>query len=365
VLVYRSPQLRIALLLALAAVLVACGAGEDASGPAGVEAAPEIDAAPDDAVEEPEPEPEPEEEPPTPAIDPAEVGADELGLVPVLMYHRLREDGTEYDNTPDEFREELIWLFDNGYRPIRTIDLVRGEIDVPAGTTPVVLTFDDSTREQAGLTPDGELEPETSMGILIEVASRYDDVDPVASLYVITSSLFGGTAAGSDVLVHLHELGMEIGNHTHTHPSLASLDAAGVQDELATNVAEVRALAGDAEVATLSLPLGVFPEDRSLVAQGSSSAGSYVNEGVLLVGSNPAPSPFAAEFDPLAIPRIRSSPNWDGGEPDFGSRFWLEQLERGATYRRYVSDGDPETISFPADRAGELHERFADRANPY
>jgi peptidoglycan/xylan/chitin deacetylase (PgdA/CDA1 family) len=362
VLVHRSSIRILTVVASLVVLSAACGTADPQV------AAPDdepdaVEASPDPA--EPEPQEAPGSEPPAPDVDPAEVGADELGLVPVLMYHRLREEGTEYDLTPEQFRGELVWLFDNGYRPVRTIDLVRGRIDIPAGTSPVVLTFDDSTREQAGLTPDGQLDPETSMAILIEVASAYDDVEPVASLYVITSSLFGGTAAGGDTLVRLHELGMEIGNHTHTHPSLASLDAAGVQDELATNVAEVRALVPDAEVATLSLPLGVFPEDRSLVARGSSAAGSYENEGVLLVGSNPAPSPFSVEFDPLAIPRIRSSPSWDGGEPDFGSRFWLEQLERGATYRRYVSDGDPDTISFPADRAEELRQELADRANPY
>jgi hypothetical protein len=302
---------------------------------------------------------------PDPAVDPGEVGADELGLVPVIMYHRLRDDPGDFDTTARQFRRELVWLFDNGYRPIRTVDLARGDIDIPAGTSPVVLTFDDSTREQAALTDDGRLEPDTSMGILVDVASRYDDVEPVASLYVITSSLFGGGDAGDRVLVDLHERGMEIGNHTHTHPSLSSLDAAGVRRELARNVAEITDRIPDAEVATIALPLGIAPDDRSLLAQGRAAGTRYRNLGALLVGSNPAPSPFHDDFRPLAIPRIRSSPAWDGGEPDYGSRFWLRQLERSDGYRRYVSDGDPSVISFPADRLDELAPRFADRANPY
>jgi hypothetical protein len=372
-------------ILAGAIVLTACGApapegdpAADATGDDVVEdasddgAADELDAEPaddggdadatDDATSA---EDEPEEAA-GPAVDPAEVGADELGLVPVLMYHQLREDGGgDYDLTPEEYTAELEWLFDNGYRPITTTQLVRGEIDVPAGTTPVVLTYYDSTRSQAGFTEDGAFDPDTALGILVEVASRYDDVEPRASVYTITSSLFGGTADGERVMAELHDLGMELGNHTHNHPSLASLDAAGVQDELATNVARTRELVPDAEVVTLSLPLGIFPEDRSLAVSGSSDAGSYEHEGVLLVGSNPAPSPFSGDFDAYAIPRIRSSPSWDGGEPDYGSAFWLEQLERGQNYRRFVSDGDPATISFPADRAEELAPEFEDRANPY
>lgn len=320
-----------------------------------------------DAPDEPDAEPaEDEDVPSTPAVDPAEVDADELGQVPVLMYHRLLEDGGgDYDLTPEEFRDELTWLFEHGYSPVLLKDLARGEIDVPAGRSPVALTFDDSTREQAALTEDGELDPDTAIGILVEVAAKYDEVEPRASLYVITSSLFGGGADGPDILAHLHELGMEIGNHTHTHPNLSQLSSDEVQEELARNVAEVQRIVPEAEVVTLSLPLGQHPEHTELAAAGSSTLGDYLHEGILLVGSGPTSSPFAGDFDALAIPRIRTSPSWDGGEPDFGSAFWLEQLDADGSYRRFVSDGDPDVISFPERYAEELDPDHAERANPY
>ncbi len=368
----------------LVLLLAACGAG--AGGVDDVDAGASDEVAADeptgeepDAVEDPD-EPDPgvdagadhdaddadDADDATPPVDPASVGADELGTVPVLMYHRLLEDGGgDYDLTPEQFRGELEWLFDNGYVPIHTRDLARGEIDVPAGTSPVVLTFDDSTREQAWLTEDGRIDPDSAIGILIEVAAGYEDVEPVASLYVITSSLFGGGSDGPDILAALHDAGMEIGNHTHNHPNLKSLSDAEVQHELALNVATVRELVRGAEVDTLSLPLGIFPEDRSLAVSGSSEAGDYAHDGILLVGAEPAASPFAPGFDPAAIPRVRSSPSWDGGEPDWGSAFWLELIDGDGDRRRFVSDGDPATISFPAARAEELDPAFADRANPY
>lgn len=297
-----------------------------------------------------------------PPVDPAEVGADELGLIPVLMYHQLREDGSEWDQTPEELRAELTYLFDEGYRPIRTIDLVRDQIDVPAGTTPVVLTFDDSSRGQAYLDDDGQVHPDSAMGILIDVASQYDDVEPVASLYVISSSIFGGGNDGPDILRALHDAGMELGNHTHTHPSLSQVSDTEVQEELATTVAVLGEHVPEAEVATLALPLGQYPQNRPLAAAGSGTDGEYTNEAVLLVGSNPTVSPYHHEFDPLAIPRIQVH-----ADPEFlhGSSWWFTQLERAETYRRYISDGDPDTISFPADRADELDPAFASRANPY
>ncbi|MEX2549417.1 MAG: polysaccharide deacetylase family protein [Nitriliruptoraceae bacterium] len=365
--------------LVLTVLLGACAG--DATEEDGGDADADTEVAGDDADDADDPSQDPVDEDPeadldgdqdadevaaAPPVDPAEVGADELGTVPVLMYHRLLEDGGgDYDLTAEQFRGELEWLFDNGYIPVHTRDLARGEIDIPAGTSPVVLTFDDSTREQAWLTEDGELHPDSAIGILIEVAGRYEDVEPAASLYVITSSLFGGGSDGPDVLAALHEAGMEIGNHTHNHPNLSSLSGAEVQHELALNVATVRELVDGAEVDTLSLPLGIFPEDRSLAVTGSSEAGDYAHDGILLVGAEPAPSPFAPGFDPAAIPRVRSSPSWDGGDPDWGSAFWLEQLDGDGDRRRYVSDGDPDTISFPSARADELDPTFTDRANPY
>jgi len=365
----------------LVLLLAACGAGGDEVDDGDAGAADEV-AADEPAGEEPDDVEDPNEPDPdadadtdgdaddtadaTPPVDPASVGADELGTVPVLMYHRLLEDGGgDYDLTPEQFRGELEWLFDNGYVPIHTRDLAHGEIDIPAGTSPVVLTFDDSTREQAWLTEDGRIDPDSAMGILIDVAEGYEDVEPVASLYVITSSLFGGGSDGPDILAALHDAGMEIGNHTHNHPNLKSLSDAEVQHELALNVATVRELVRGAEVDTLSLPLGIFPEDRSLAVSGSSEAGDYSHDGILLVGAEPAPSPFAPGFDPAAIPRVRSSPSWDGGEPDWGSAFWLELIDGDGDRRRFVSDGEPTTISFPAARAEELDPAFAARANPY
>jgi len=296
-------------------------------------------------------------------VDPAAVGADELGVVPVMMYHQIREDGgSEWDMTPDEFRAELTLLFDRGFVPIRTVDLVRGDIHIPAGRSPVVLTFDDSPRSQARLDEDGDWADGTAMAILTEVAAHYDEVEPIASFYLITSSMFGAVDDVPDIVRALHEQGVELGNHTHNHANLRSLDADQVQEELARVVVEITDIVPDAEVVTMSLPFGISPEDRDLLAEGSSDVGSYTNEAVLLVGDRPAPSPFHVDFAPLSIPRIKTMSD---PEAEFASAWWLDVMESSDTWRPYVSDGDPHTISFPAERADELHPDLEDRANPY
>jgi peptidoglycan/xylan/chitin deacetylase (PgdA/CDA1 family) len=295
--------------------------------------------------------------------EPAAVGANELGEIPVLMYHRiLPGGGGEYDRAPDEFRAELAYLHEHGYRPIRVIDLVRGQIDVPAGTTPVVLTFDDSTREQMAFTEDGAVDPDTAVGILLDFAAEHPDFTPTASFYV-NAGPFGGGGDSADILRWLHDHGFELGNHTARHANLRALDGDGVRRELALGARVITDVVPHAAVRTLSLPLGIWPEDRTLAYRGEWEGDGYEHEGVLLVGAHPARSPFHAEFDPRAIPRIRSW-TWDGGEANYGSGFWLDVLERHPE-RRYVSDGDPSRISFPAELGDRLDPAFAARAAPY
>ena len=68
-------------------------------------------------------------------VDPASVKANELGSVPVMMYHVVKPDAKgEYDQTPDEFKAELERMHKDGFVPITTRQLVEGDINVPAST---------------------------------------------------------------------------------------------------------------------------------------------------------------------------------------------------------------------------------------
>jgi hypothetical protein len=116
-------------------------------------------------------------------------------------------------------------------------------------------------------------------------------------------------------------------------------------------------------VRTVALPLGAWPSPRSIAWRGTWGGRAYVHEGVFLVGAEPAASPFSRGFDPHAIPRIRTTPR-GAAEPEYGSSWWLDQL-RNDPDRRYVSDGDPHTITFPRRLEGTLADRFRARARPY
>lgn len=304
--------------------------------------------------------------PPEP-VDPAEVGANELGEIPVIMYHRVTDDGSPiYDTTLDEFRAEIAYLHEAGYHPVRVVDLVDGRIEVPAGKSPVVLTFDDSSQSQFSLDEDGVVEPDSAIGILLAFAADNPGFVPTGSFYVLDDAFGVSGQRAVDKLRYLDRLGFEIGNHTLEHGNLRSLGAEGARRDLALGAQMIRdALPGN-EVRTLALPYGVWPDDPEVARSGTWEGIGYEHDGILLVGANPAPSPFDVEFDPLAIPRIRAQPVFDPDEdaPDLGSGYWLWVLE-DQHGRRYVSDGDPDTISFPAELSDRLRPEFADRANPY
>ena len=297
-----------------------------------------------------------------PAVDPASVRANELGLVPVLMYHQVvpRPKGV-YDRTPAEFRKELERLAREDYVPVTAEAYVRGELDVPAGRHPVVLTFDDSTSSQLALGPDGEPRPDTAVGILLDVARRHPDFRPVATFFVNGDPF--SEPGGGRTLRWLHEHGFELGNHTLTHANLRRLSSSQVQQELAADIAAIRKAVPATQVSTLALPFGVWPRDRGLAVNGASGGTAYEHHGVFLVGSHPAPSPYAARFAPGAIPRVRSQ-GTTGREASFGSSAWLDKLAKSPG-TRYTSDGDPARISFSKDRASGLAPAYVQQAAPY
>lgn len=296
------------------------------------------------------------------APDPAAVGADELGLVPILMYHRIVErTESVYDRTPAAFRAELERLAAEGYVPVTATEYATGRIDIPAGAHPVVLTFDDGDPTQFALGPDGGPAPGTAIAILLDVAARHPGFRPVASLYVNAAPF--GSADGSGVLPWLRDHGFEIGNHTRDHTNLASAGDTGAQEAIALGQREIQRALPDHRVTSLALPFGVAPANAVLAVRGGADGTSYDHACVLLVGANPAPSPHSTDFDPLNTPRIRSQ-DATGQEAEYGSTAWLDKLA-AAPGSRYTSDGDPERISYPAARGAVVAPAFAARANAY
>src|SRR6267142_119928 len=81
----------------------------------------------------------------------------ELGKVMILEYHLIEAEESRWGRSVENFRADLIRLYQEGYRTISLGEYIDGRIAIPAGTRPVILTFDDSSPGQFRyLVRDGE-----------------------------------------------------------------------------------------------------------------------------------------------------------------------------------------------------------------
>ncbi len=285
----------------------------------------------------------------------------ELGQVPIVMHHMIRPDRVgEYDQTPAEFRAELQYLWDNGYQPVNVGDLVAGTFEVPRGTTPVGMTFDDATTFQISLDARGRVVPSTAVGIMLEFARKHPGFTPAGTFYV-NRTPFGSEGAAKRVVSWLTAHGFEIGNHTYDHLPLRPLDPETIRKEMATGAGVIHELLPGYRIRSMALPLGSLPHEPQLVVRGSWRGTSYGPYAVMLVGANPAPSPYSRDFDRAAVPRIRSSQLPWPAESDLAFGDWMRRFEQSPE-TRYVSDGDPNSIAVRKGDEDLLAPRFAGRA---
>lgn len=279
--------------------------------------------------------------------------ANELGKVLILEYHLIQPGSGEWVRTAEDFRRDLDLLYRTGYRSVALSDYVQGNIDIPAGTHPVILTFDDSSPGQFRyLVQNGkkEIDPDCAVGMLMEFKKRHPDFGMHATFFVLPGAkephkLFGQPEFESEKLRELAALGFEIGNHTLWHANLKKYDATVVRKQLALAVQAIQAAVPGYKVHTLALPFGVYPKDPGLAVSGSYNEISYHNDAILKVSGGPAPSPFSIHCDFLHLPRIQVTGN---------------DLQRIISYFEkhpaevFVSDGKADTVTFPAGMKSEF-----------
>jgi peptidoglycan/xylan/chitin deacetylase (PgdA/CDA1 family) len=279
--------------------------------------------------------------------------ADELGRVMILEYHKIDYPEERWTRTPENFRRDLETLYARGYRLQSLNSLVEGRITVPAGTTPVVLTFDDSSAGQFRYVERNgtvEIDPKSGVGVLEAFIREKPEFGRAATFFVLPgakapNNLFNQPAHEGRKLRWLVEQGYELGNHTLWHANLGKYDEATVRAQLADAQVWVQRHVPQYRLRTLALPHGVYPRDVTWALSGTAKGTTYRHEAILMVAGGAAPSPFAKSFDPVRLPRIQAV------EHDL--RHWLNHFERTPT-DRYVSDGNPDTLTIPTTRKDRL-----------
>src|SRR5204863_29598 len=128
-----------------------------------------------------------------------------------------------------------------GYRLITLGEFLDGRITLPAGTTPVILTFDDSSPGQFRyLEQDGNLvvDPKSAVGILEAFGREHPDFGRGATFFVLPAAdppnrLFNQPEHVGRKLQFLVSRGYELGNHALWHANLGKYDEATVRAQIA------------------------------------------------------------------------------------------------------------------------------------
>lgn len=276
------------------------------------------------------------------------VHANELGRIPILMYHKIGNDVVP----PDRLRDDIARLKAAGFYPTTVREMASGTMDIPAGKMPVILSFDDSSPTHYKILPDGSIDPDCAVGILL-AESKAGDWPAKASffplLYLETKAdiLFGQPEYAQQKLQNMVKWGMEIGSHTVDHLDLAKSSTAHIEKELAQSQTQLDQLIGGGyKLYTINPPYGDYPSDVSILSSGEYNGVTYEYKAAVKAGGGYAYSPFSTRFDPMEIPRV--SAYHTNIVPDL---VWYSKAHHGLMF---ISDGDPNTVSAPAGLTVEL-----------
>jgi peptidoglycan/xylan/chitin deacetylase (PgdA/CDA1 family) len=289
------------------------------------------------------------------------IGSNEMGEVLVVMYHLIASPESEWTRTPENFRSDIALLKSEGFYPVNVRDLASGNIDIPAGKSPVVITFDDSSPGQYRILDDGSVDPDSAVGIL-QAATQAGDWASRASFFCLLDVtpkervLFGQVDKQQEKLKNLVNWGYEIGSHTVTHLNLKKASAAEATKQLAQSQATLESLiSGGYAVTSIGIPFGEYPPSDSILKSGSYDGIKYAYTAALSIVPSQSSSPFSQKFNALHIPRIRGSASFiTDAIANFNKHPEL----------KYVSDGDPTTVSAPLALDPKLGELKTDLGRP-
>ena len=293
---------------------------------------------------------------------------DELGNVPIMMYHGIHDmsnkdtnytggnvDKDGYNRTAEAFRNDLEFYYKNGYRMIRLNDYIDGNIDVELGKSPIILTFDDGKENNFKVLGEknGELEidPNCAVGILEEFKKKYPDYNVTATFFV-NSDIFQQEEYNEKILKWLVNNGYDVGNHTMTHPDFTKIDANRTLREVGGIYKILDSIIPSKYVPIIAMPFG-SPYKKthpnfSVMLKGSYDGINYETKSMLRVGWEGEVSPFDKEFDPTFLKRIRA---YDNNGVDFDIQMNFNILKN----TRYISDGDNDTVVVPSSKKDNLN----------
>lgn len=292
----------------------------------------------------------------------------ELGEVPIMMYHGIHHknnsdteyiggnvDKDGYQRTTEAFIKDLEFYYNEGYRMIRLTDYIDGNIDVELGKSPIILTFDDGLENNikvTGLDENGEImiDPNSAVGILESFKKKYPDYNVTATFFV-NGGLFQQEEYNNQILTWLVDNGYDIGNHTYSHVDFTTVDSTKSQEETGKVYEKLDKIIPEKYVNIVALPFGspysLEHENMHYILNASYNNKIYETKSTLRVGWEAEESPFNINFNSKFLKRIRA---YDNNGKEFDIEMNFKMLESN----KYVSDGDIKTVVIPNNKENLL-----------
>ncbi len=299
----------------------------------------------------PSPTPSPTPVPsPTPTPDIGPQPPNEVGQIMIIMYHGITKGKppSSYQRSVEGLRSDLTNLYEKGYRLMKLSDLINNNITVNAGYSPVVITFDDGMGSSFSLQEsDKGLIPSEDCGldVIEKFATEHPDFGKTAAFFINgASEQFKGAGTLKERLKFLIDNGYEVGSHSYTHDSMANMNAEKLQAAIGRQDQYIRELLPGYEPVALAYPYGARPGKQlwPLVLDGTYNGTAYKYRLAVRAGISAAKTaPNAIGYDPLNTPRVRGSDEMEG---DLG---WFIRHNDAKPQLRYVSDGNPNTVTVP------------------
>lgn len=287
----------------------------------------------------------------------------ELGDIPVIMYHAILEKApSAYQRTIEGFKKDLAYMYEHDFVTLSMQDYVNFNIDIPAGKTPIVITFDDGEAGTFDLVKkeDGTYAPRenTAIYLMEEFYKEHPDFGKNAILYI---NGHAGTFNDSDTdksipledkIKWLFDNGYEVSNHTSGHLNIKQSSDSEIQKQIAAVDKQILEIKSDAKLNTIAYPFGAKPKEGSeyTITNGSYDGHSYSYQ----IGFREGPSKprfvpvISTNFEPLNVPRLR------GNEGELGDMWsYFDDYEEHPNLR-FVSDGNKDIITVPLGKESEI-----------
>lgn len=304
---------------------------------------------------------------------------DELGEVPIMMYHGIHHkknsdteytggnvDKEGYQRTTESFKTDLEFYYNEGYRMIRLVDYVDGDIDVELGKSPIILTFDDGLSNNikvTGLDKNGDIiiDPNSAVGILESFKEKYPDYNVTATFF-INGGLFQQEEYNEKILNWLVDNGYDIGNHTYSHVNFTNVDSTRSEEEIGKIYDVLDNIIPEKYINIVALPFGspysLNHSNMQYIFNSNYNGKKYTTKSTLRVGWKAESSPFSIDFNSKFLKRIRAYDN-NGEEFDIEMNFKLLKNNK------YISDGNVDTVVIPSDKSNILNKNIEKEIKTY